>query len=126
MHAPSSLRLHACTCVCVFVCVFGTRVPGTMFDTRRTEEYDPTKAVDRFLNLPEAGWKRHAHAHTDAHAYTGTHTRTCASTLGMGLAQAVVAPRAGRSRELRIRDVARRALALRRTYHVSSNPYTCP
>ncbi|KXZ46405.1 hypothetical protein GPECTOR_44g8 [Gonium pectorale] len=26
---------------------------GTMFDTRRTEEYDPTKSVDRFLNLPE-------------------------------------------------------------------------
>ncbi|KAG2487387.1 hypothetical protein HYH03_013956 [Edaphochlamys debaryana] len=26
---------------------------ATMFDTRRTEEYDPTKAVDRFLNLPE-------------------------------------------------------------------------
>lgn len=26
---------------------------GTMFDTRRTTEYDPTKSVDRFLNLPE-------------------------------------------------------------------------
>ncbi|GIL85802.1 hypothetical protein Vretimale_19534 [Volvox reticuliferus] len=26
---------------------------ATMFDTRRTEEYDPTKTVDRFLNLPE-------------------------------------------------------------------------
>ncbi|GIL55967.1 hypothetical protein Vafri_11432 [Volvox africanus] len=26
---------------------------ATMFDTRRTEEYDPNKAVDHFLNLPE-------------------------------------------------------------------------
>ncbi|KAG2444312.1 hypothetical protein HXX76_001069 [Chlamydomonas incerta] len=26
---------------------------ATMFDTRRTEMYDPTKAVDRLLNLPE-------------------------------------------------------------------------
>ncbi|EFJ43651.1 hypothetical protein VOLCADRAFT_65725 [Volvox carteri f. nagariensis] len=34
---------------------FITNVTGlaTMFDTRRTEGYDPTKAVDRFLNLPE-------------------------------------------------------------------------
>ncbi|GLI71702.1 hypothetical protein VaNZ11_017008 [Volvox africanus] len=26
---------------------------ATLFDTRKTEEYDPTKAVDHFLNLPE-------------------------------------------------------------------------
>ncbi|GFR46980.1 hypothetical protein Agub_g8632, partial [Astrephomene gubernaculifera] len=26
---------------------------ATMFDTRRTQDYDPNKTVDRFLNLPE-------------------------------------------------------------------------
>lgn len=43
--------------MCLQLRSFITNATGiaTMFDTRRTEMYDPSRAVDRLLNLPEVG-----------------------------------------------------------------------